>query len=198
MCWDCVGAVITEKFNYATEPYLARFFLEYCAFKPEKRGFDPSVWPLTTKECKTLKDLDCSDDLKIRNPHHREFHMMMIPDRDDTTEHAFLISYPPRYTYRSPFGRDTRPIRAYDMEKKKIVFVKDYWRPDVQDIDMTSTDLSRKRRFHTSPHSAWGTMSGILRRVFKIFTFALGPVIPTNFVDSICIGCRWRSLGTVW
>jgi hypothetical protein len=135
MCWDRVGAVVTEKFNYATEPYLAQFFLEYCSFKPEKRGFDPSVRPLTTKERKTLKNLDCSDDLKIRNPHHREFRMMMIPDRDDTTEHAFLISYPPRYTYRSPFGRATRPMRAYDMEKKKIVFVKDYWRPDVQDID---------------------------------------------------------------
>jgi hypothetical protein len=26
-------------------------------------------------------------------------------------------------------------MRAYDMEEKKIVFVKDYWRPDAEDID---------------------------------------------------------------
>jgi len=135
MCWDRVGAVVSEKFNYTTEPYLAQFLLEYCSLKPKKRGFDPTVRPLTTKERKTVKNIDCLDDLKSRNPHHREFRMMMIPGRDDTTEHAFLISYPPRYTYRSPFGRATRPMRAYDMEKKKIVFVKDYWRPDAKDID---------------------------------------------------------------
>ena len=135
MCWDRVGAVVTEKFNYTTKPYLAQFFLEYCSSKPEKRGLDPSVRPLTNKEHKTIKNIDCLNDLQSRNPHHREFRMMMIPDRDDGTEYAFLISYPPKYTYRSPFGRATRPMRAYDTEKKKIVFVKDYWRPNVEDID---------------------------------------------------------------
>jgi len=135
MCWDRAGAVVTEKFNYTTESYLAQFFLEYCSSKPEKRGVDPTVRPLTTKEHKTIKNIDCLNDLQSRNPHHREFRMMMIPDRDDGTEHAFLISYPPRYTYRSPFGRATRPMRAYNMEKKKVVFVKDYWRPNVENID---------------------------------------------------------------
>ena len=135
MCWDRVGAVDTEKFNYTTEPYLVQFLLEYCSLKPDKSGFDPTVRQFTTQELKTVKNPDHLDDLKSRNPHHREFRIMMIPDRDDTTEHAFLISYPPKYTYRSPFGRATRPMRAYDMEKKKIFFVKDYWRPDAEDID---------------------------------------------------------------
>ena len=135
MCWDRVGAVVTEKFNYTTEPFLVQFLLEYCSLKPDKRGFDPTVRPLTPKERKTVKNLDCLDDLKSRNPHHCEFRVIMIPNRDNTTEHAFLISYPPRYTYRSPFGRATRPMRAYDMEKKRIVFVKDYWRSDAKDID---------------------------------------------------------------
>lgn len=135
MYWDRVGAVITKRFNYTKEPYLAQFLMEYCSLIPDKRGFDPTVRPLTTRERKTIKNLDCLGDLKRRNPHHREFRMMMIPDRDDTSEHAFLISYPLRYTYRSPFGRATRPMRAYGLNRKKIVFVKNYWRPDAIDID---------------------------------------------------------------
>jgi len=103
-----VGAVVTEKFHYTTEPYLVQFLLEYCSLKPNKQGFDPTVRQFTAKEWKVVKNVDCLDDLKSRNPHHREFRIMMFPDRDDTTEHAFLISYPSRYTYRPPFGRATR------------------------------------------------------------------------------------------
>lgn len=38
MCWDCVSAVVREKFNYAMEPYLAQFFLETrCARYQQRR-----------------------------------------------------------------------------------------------------------------------------------------------------------------
>jgi len=37
MCWDRSAAVITEKFDYTEEPYLAQFLLTYCSLKPEQR-----------------------------------------------------------------------------------------------------------------------------------------------------------------
>ena len=187
MC--CVGTVVTEKFNCTKEPYLTQFLPEYCSLKPDKRGFDPTVKPLTTKERKT-----------VNNSHHREFRMMMIPDRDDISEHAFLISYPPRYTYRSPFGRATLPMRTYDMKKKKIVFVKDYWRPDAKDIDKegyTYRSLEEAGVSYVAPFGVWNDVRDF-KTCVQEFRFMLGPVIPRNFPDSFCIGCRWRSLGTAW
>ena len=135
MCWDRSATVITEKFDYTEKPYLAQFLLSYCSLEPEQRGLDPTVRALTAKELQIVNTLDCLNDLADRNRHHREFRLMKIPDRDTTTEHDFLISYPPKYSYRSPFGRATRPMRAYDMLKKKVVFVKDYWRPDSPEIE---------------------------------------------------------------
>jgi hypothetical protein len=56
----------------------------------------------------------------------------MVPDRDDPkVETPFIISFPPKYTTRSPFGRATRPMLAFSMETREVVFLKDYWRADV-------------------------------------------------------------------
>ena len=54
------------------------------------------------------------------------------PDRNNPKiQKKFIISFPPKYTARSPFGRATRPMMAFDMESREIVFLKDYWRADV-------------------------------------------------------------------
>ena len=53
----------------------------------------------------------------------------MVPDRDDPkVETPFIISYPPKYTARSPFERATRPMLVFNMETKEIVFLKGCWR----------------------------------------------------------------------
>ena len=199
MCWDRVGAVITERFNYTKGPYLARFLMEYCSLTPDKRGFDPTVRPLTSRERKTIKNLDRLGDLKSRNPHHREFQMMMIPDRDDTSEYAFLISYPPRYTCHSPFGRATRPMQAYDMNKKNIVFVKDFWRPDAIYIDKEGDiykSLEEAKVPYVAPFGVGNDVSDFKTHVqeFQFYSWACD----TQEFSSFCIGCRWRSLGTTW
>jgi hypothetical protein len=56
----------------------------------------------------------------------------MVPNRDDPkVETPFIISFPPKYTAHSPFGRATRPMLAFSMETREVVFLKDYWRVDV-------------------------------------------------------------------
>jgi hypothetical protein len=46
-----------------------------------------------------------------------------------------IISFPPKYTARSPFGRATRPILAFNMETNENVFLKDYWRVGVDGME---------------------------------------------------------------
>jgi len=56
----------------------------------------------------------------------------MVPDRDDAdVKTPFIISFPPKYTACSPFGRATRPMLAFNTETREIVFLKDYWRANV-------------------------------------------------------------------
>jgi hypothetical protein len=50
---------------------------------------------------------------------------------DPKVEKPFIISFPPKYIARSPFGRATRPMLAFDLEVESLVFLKDYWRVDM-------------------------------------------------------------------
>jgi hypothetical protein len=56
----------------------------------------------------------------------------MVPDRDvPKVETPFIISFPLKYTACSQFGQATRPMLAFNMETREVVFLKDYWRADV-------------------------------------------------------------------
>ena len=104
-------------------------FLQHFDKDVDRRGHDPSVTIPTQSQLRTVPKLDQTD-LEKHNERHRVFRLMLIPDRDDASQRSeFLISYPPKYTSRSPFGRATRPMVAYDLQESHLVFVKDYWRP---------------------------------------------------------------------
>ena len=62
---------------------------------------------------------------RLDNRAHREFRILMVPDRNKPEDETrFVVSFPQIYTAHSPFGRATRPMLAYDMEKGEIVFLK--------------------------------------------------------------------------
>ena len=53
-------------------------------------------------------------------------------DRDSPeAEQRFVISFPPNFKPHSPFSRATRPMVAFDIETREIVFLKDYHGVDV-------------------------------------------------------------------
>lgn len=132
--WDRNGTVVTKRFLYAKDDTLVEFFWRY-SHAPRhdisglNRGHDPTVTiyssvPGTPAEEKARSKLQ-----EVNVKAHREFRLLRIPDRDDSSqEYPLLISYPPRYVRHSPFGRGTRGSLAFDMNKDKIVFIKDYWR----------------------------------------------------------------------
>jgi hypothetical protein len=95
--------------------------------------------------------MDHQADLRS-NERHRDFLVMRIPDRNNASEiSGFLLSFPPKYTSRSPFGRATRPMVANDLQESRLVFVKDYWRPVTSDKE---GDIYSILVEHKVPHIA--------------------------------------------
>jgi len=129
--WDRSGATVTQSFDYIKEPHtLASFFWRYAHLNQSQRGYDASVSPASPEDLQQIQHVEHR--LRKDNPAHREFRIIMVPDRDDPkVETPFIISFPPKYTARSPFGRATRPMLAFSMETREVVFLKDYWRADV-------------------------------------------------------------------
>jgi len=129
--WDRDGATVTRRFNYIQEPhFLSGFFWRYERLNRLQQGYDTSVLRATSADIQQIHLFE--NTLRNKNPAHREFRVLMVPDRNNPKiEKKFIISFPPKYTARSPFGRATRPMMAYDMESREIVFLKDYWRADV-------------------------------------------------------------------
>jgi Fungal protein kinase len=129
--WDRSGATVTQSFDYIKEPHiLASFFWRYAHLNQNQRGYDASVSLASPEDLQQIQHVEHR--LRKANPAHREFRIIMVPDRDDPkVETPFIISFPPKYTARSPFGRATRPMLAFSMETREVVFLKDYWRADL-------------------------------------------------------------------
>ena len=133
--WDRGGATVTRSFDYIKQPHiLADFFWRYAHLNPSQRGYDTSVSPASPEDLQQIQHVE--KHLRDENPAHREFRIITVPDRDvPKVETSLIISFPPKYTARSPFGRATRPMLAFNTETKEIVFLKDYWRADVDGME---------------------------------------------------------------
>jgi Fungal protein kinase len=133
--WDRSGATVTRSFDYIKDPHiLASFFWRYANLNHSQRGYDTSLSPVSPEDLQQIQHVETC--LRNENPSHREFRIIMVPDRDvPKVETRFIISFPPKYTARSPFGRATRPMLAFNMETREIVFLKDYWRADVDGVE---------------------------------------------------------------
>jgi hypothetical protein len=133
--WGRAGATVTRSFDYIKEPHtLANIFWRYAHLNHSQRGYDASVSPASPEYLRQIWHVE--QHLRDDNPAHRKFRIIMVPDRDDPeVETPFMISFPPKYTARSPFGHATRPMLAFNMEMREIVFLKDYWRADVDGME---------------------------------------------------------------
>jgi hypothetical protein len=163
--WDRSGATVTRSFDYIKQPdILARFFWRYSHLNHSQRGYDTSVSPASPEDLQQIQHVEKR--LRDENPAHREFRIIMVPDRDDPkVETPFSISFPPQYTARSPFGRATRPMLAFNTETGEIVFLKDYWRAMWMEWrrKATFTHCWNLRAFQISRLLEKGTMSAITR-----------------------------------
>jgi hypothetical protein len=124
------------RFEYIKEPHiLAHFFWRYAHLNHSQCKYDTSVSPASPEDLQQIQHVEKR--LRDENPAHREFRIIMVPDRDDPDVETLFIIYifPQKYTARSPSGRATRPMLAFNMETRGIVFLKDYWRANVDGME---------------------------------------------------------------
>ncbi|CAL1708927.1 unnamed protein product [Somion occarium] len=139
--WDRAGCIVSDLFNFLEEPdILADFFWRYAHLTREGRGFDPTVVPASTAEAKLFSDA-LSRYIQESKPRDVSYlqpkpdatypiSKMRVPTPNGIWE---LIVGKPFWDADSP-GQSTRAYAAYDMVEKKIVFAKDSWRDENEDI----------------------------------------------------------------
>ncbi|KAJ8488556.1 hypothetical protein ONZ51_g3456 [Trametes cubensis] len=147
---DRTAALLSAPFDYVQDPMLfATFIYRYINATPEERGYDPTATRATKEECQLFSDViaNYTKDshlyaglqnavkegwpifkLSIRGPWSSNDGPVRIDSPEETR--VFLVGRP-AFRSHSMTGRGTRGFFAYDVARKRIVFVKDYWRADL-------------------------------------------------------------------
>lgn len=169
--WDHSGAIVSERFDYIAQPQLlAEFFWYFAHMDDEERGFDSTVRLATKAERKIFEDAVQAflHDMKVGTKDGRPFRT--LPDAelslDDTdTFPTWVVRVSDAVTRKStqlvlrrPFsshatflGRATRAYIAYDVQARRLVFLKDTWRVVDPRLPVESK-MYRELQRHSIPH----------------------------------------------
>jgi hypothetical protein len=155
--WDRGGAVVTERFDYTEQPWLlADLFWRFSRASAERMGLDQSVTEVEA-------DFDgreiCT---KLKLPPSTQLFYYGVPDDDasraqrddpDLTALYRYIGPRPHFPSRSLIGRATRSLPVYDPVKDRVVYLKDTWRIDSNDMQKEG-DTYRQLHGYQVPHIA--------------------------------------------
>ncbi|KAF9484751.1 hypothetical protein BDN70DRAFT_797120 [Pholiota conissans] len=150
--WDHAGVVMSAAFDYRKEPeILCRFLWQFGNASDAQRGWDGGVVRASADEEAVFKDgierhvrSQLGDNFKdIAKQHKRHYdpdHVFKLPVRHMTPdgvikERPLLVSRPVARP-RSIASRATRGYWAMDLETKEIVFLKDTWRTNREDMQV--------------------------------------------------------------
>ncbi|KAI0785637.1 hypothetical protein C8Q75DRAFT_735495 [Abortiporus biennis] len=183
--WDRAGVVISEPVNFVKDlPRLIKFFYRFARLTSEQQGEDISIITPDDKDLSALEDFRINH-VPALVPNHQEFfhhafvkHKAHCPivkivldslpsltpasfgeHRRDSSKKAMqlLIGFPRTNTY-SPFGRGTKGFIAFDLEEKRLKFVKDCWRYEGATYH---PELEVYQRIQTRLKQPRGTKSGL-------------------------------------
>ena len=123
--WDREGAIVTKPIYYNTDPALVEFFSRFSQAPPALRGVDTTVSLAPADEAALARGkLKLSSDItmfKTSIPGGGGSLTMIIFPRCDASP-------------TTPACRGTRTSRAYDLAGDRVVFFKDSWRIEADDI----------------------------------------------------------------
>ena len=142
--WDRSGVIVTESFNYKTNPeILVGFVLRFSKATNEQRGFDGSAVAVDSEADRKmfvdaikghveeqLPGLDTEDIEEEVDRHVWPGAVTCLIAGAGAEAHNILVSRP-MFTTKGPTGRSTRGYWGVDRESDEVVFVKDVWRTDV-------------------------------------------------------------------
>lgn len=147
--WDRSCALITEPFDYVSNPeILAEFLVRFNRLDLETRGFDANVRPASASERikftravqnfrKGWKDRGKEDDCPLQSfdkTLNRAWPTVKlgVQGRDEEKPRWYVVQKPFAKT-DTFFGRATRAYIAWGIAEKRLVFLKDAWRMDHSD-----------------------------------------------------------------
>ncbi|KAF5389203.1 hypothetical protein D9757_003381 [Collybiopsis confluens] len=122
MCATRSGTVVTESFDYTEDPSLATFFWRLSHSSAETRGIDTTIVQILGEEVKAREYLQ----LSANEPLFR----ISVVDEASKAKSSYIVSKPFTSSHNSPTGRCTRCFRAFDIQRRKVVLLKDNWRVD--------------------------------------------------------------------
>ncbi|KAK0192848.1 hypothetical protein F5146DRAFT_979414 [Armillaria mellea] len=123
--WERTYAVVSRAFDLWTDgKYLVEFLHRFSTLTDSDRGLDETVAPATEEE-KALAEPLLRPWLHSHNKDQREFVKILVPDGAGGRE---VIAGPPISVPCNISGRATLGLPVYDIQTKKLCFLKDSWR----------------------------------------------------------------------
>jgi len=142
MRWERAGSTVTKAFNYKQNPeILINFFRRFASLPRKDRGWDTSVIPID--EAQPPSDIHSDIVVAARAalnllPTSSLFCIQVratdLPDTSESLEFRFYIGGRPPCPY-SLIGRSTRGWPVFCAATKQVVFLKDTWRINSDDIE---------------------------------------------------------------
>ncbi|KAH7918459.1 hypothetical protein BV22DRAFT_1134581 [Leucogyrophana mollusca] len=144
--WDRSGTVVTGAFNWRTSHVLPEFLWRFSHASDHERGLDESV-----KFASAAEKRVAAVALQIHDFTNASFVKFEVDD--PVRGKRYYIGTKPTFTPRSPIGRSTRGYPVYDLEKKKVCYLKDTWRVDMPGM-VKEGDVYTKLMEHNVRHIA--------------------------------------------
>lgn len=144
--WDRAGAIVSEPIKYSVEGNreLSEFFYRFNLMNPTQRGWDPTVCDATAEEAaaftQAIKTIVGEENAALLKSL-----LESVGEPEDYPRKKITVTYGAKgeasyivgrssVAAKSPTGRATRGFVAMDAESKKLVFLKDSWRLNMDGV----------------------------------------------------------------
>ena len=152
--WDRSGVIVTESFNYKSEPeILVGFVWRFSKATKEQRGFDPSAAAATSEEERVqfvdaikkhveeqLPGLSAEEVWDEVDRHLRPGAITRLTVGTGAEGRDVLVSQS-MFTSKGATRRSTAGFWGVECESSEVVFVKDVWRTNLPETDTEGTIL---------------------------------------------------------
>ncbi|RDB23435.1 hypothetical protein Hypma_009358 [Hypsizygus marmoreus] len=153
--WDRSGAIVSRRFDYTKTDWLLEFIWRYSHASTGQRGRDMSVQNATPEE---LTEASAGLGFQPTKPLLK----FSITDDITNTTSYFLGCNPGSQGHFFPFGRATRIIPVWDLQRKRCSILKDTWRVDLPDFEKEGS-IYESLHAANVPHISKITCAGDVR-----------------------------------
>ncbi len=189
MRWDRAGAVVCTPFSLEKDSHkLHRFLYRLGTMSRSERGYDETVKPASPEQAQAFKDF------VTENPYLKKYkdealdpkwplYTVTLPGfGKDAPAELHLVFGKPRFTSRWLVGRATRGYIAFDLDHKRLVFLKDYWRPGRKgahsELDVYKDLIKHDVSYIATPIGGGDVVSGTETQKTKTHLFPIKSVDP--------------------